>query len=67
MLYRKLRPPWCNFALMKECRDNILVRKMTAQRHYNFAVSPSGKPPRTGFADIRSRLTREDFVVASKY
>ena len=40
---------------------------MIAQRHYNFAVSPSGKPPRTGFADIRSRLTREDFVVASKY
>ena len=36
MLYRKMRHPWCNFAL-KECRDNILVRKMTAQRHYNFA------------------------------
>lgn len=31
-----------------------------------FAVSPSGKPPRTGFADIRSRLTREDFVIVSK-
>lgn len=37
MLYRKMRHPWCNFALMKECRDNILVRKMTARRHYNFA------------------------------
>ena len=36
MLYRKMRHPWCNFAL-KEYRDNILVRKMTAQRHYNFA------------------------------
>ena len=67
MLYRKMRHPWCNFALMKECRDNILVRKMTAQRQSMFAVSPIGKPPRTGFADIRSRLTREDFVVASKY
>ena len=66
MLYRKMRHPWCNFALTKECRDNILVRKMTAQQQYMFAVSPSGKPPRTGFADIRSRLTREDFVVAIK-
>lgn len=66
MLYRKMRHPWCNFALTKECRDNILVRKMTAQQQSTFAVSPSGKPPRTGFADIRSRLTREDFVVVSK-
>lgn len=31
MLYHKMRHPWCNFALMKECRDNILVRKKTAQ------------------------------------
>lgn len=31
MLYRKMRHPWYNFALMKECRDNFLVRKMTAQ------------------------------------
>lgn len=38
MLYRNMRHPWCNFALMKECRDNFLVRKMTAQRHSNFAV-----------------------------
>lgn len=37
MLYRKMRHPWCNFALMKEYRDIILVRKMTAKRHYNFA------------------------------
>ena len=37
MLYRKMRHPWCNFALIKEYRYNILVRKMTAQRHYNFA------------------------------
>lgn len=66
MLYRKMRHPWCNFALIKKCRDKISLRKMIAQRHYNFAVSPSGKPPRTGFADIRSRLTREDFVVAIK-
>lgn len=36
MLYRNMRHPWCNFALMKECRDNFLVRKMTAQRHSNF-------------------------------
>ena len=66
MLYRKMRHPWCNFALIKKCRDKISLRKMIAQRHSNFAVSPSGKPPRTGFADIRSRLTREDFVVAIK-
>ena len=37
MLYRKMRHPWCNFALMKDSRANILVRKMTAKRHYNFA------------------------------
>ena len=37
MLYRKMSHPWCNFAIMKECRDNFLVRKMTAQRHSNFA------------------------------
>ena len=37
MLYRNMRHPWCNFVLMKECRDNFLVRKMTAQRHSNFA------------------------------
>ena len=37
ILYRKMRHPWFSFAPMKECRDNILVRKMTAQRHYNFA------------------------------
>ena len=30
MLYRKMRHPWCNFALMKEYRDNILVRKINA-------------------------------------
>lgn len=66
MLYRKMRHPWCYFALMKECRNNILVRKMTAQEQSTIAVSPSGKLPRTGFADIRSRLSREDFVVVSK-
>ena len=32
-----MRYPGCNFVLMKEYRDNILVRKMTAQRHSNFA------------------------------
>ena len=37
MLYLKMRPPWCNFALMKKCRDKILVRKMIAQRYSNFA------------------------------
>lgn len=37
MLYRKMRHSWCNFAVMKECRDKILVRKMTAQRQSNFA------------------------------
>lgn len=31
MLYRKMRHPWCNFAFMKEYRDNFLVRKMVAQ------------------------------------
>ena len=51
----------------KNIVKKIAVRKMVAQRYSIFAVSPSGKPPRTGFADIRSRLTREDFVVASKY
>ncbi|WP_303027777.1 hypothetical protein [Duncaniella muris] len=40
---------------------------MIAQRQSNFAVSPSGKPPRTGCADLRSRLTREGFAVTSKY
>lgn len=29
MLYRNMRHPWCNFALMKECRDNFLVSKMS--------------------------------------
>lgn len=67
MLYRKMRHPWCNFAFKEECRVSFLLRKMVAHRYSTFAVSPSGKPPRTGFADIRSRLTREDFVVASKY
>ena len=38
MLYRKMRYPWCNYALMKEYRDNILVRKMTAHQHSNFAL-----------------------------
>ena len=37
MLYHKMRHPWCNFALTKKCRDNFLVRKMTAQLHSNFA------------------------------
>ena len=60
-------PPLVYFALKKKFRKKIAVRKMIAQRYSIFAVSPSGKPPRTGFADIRSRLTREDFVVASKY
>lgn len=64
MLYRKMRHPWCNFALMKKCRNKIAVRKMTAQQQSNFAVSPSGKPPRIGIADICSRLTHEDSVVA---
>lgn len=27
MLYRKMRHPWCNFALMKECRN----KKRSAQ------------------------------------
>ena len=67
MLYRKMRHLGYNFALIEECRVSFLMRKMVAQRYSIFAVSPSGKPPRTGFADIRSRLTREDFVVASKY
>ena len=66
MLYRKMRHPWCNFAVMKECLNNFFVRRMIAQRPSNFAVSPSGKPPRTGVANIRSRLTREDLVVALK-
>lgn len=42
MLYRTMRHPWCNFALMKKCRDKISLRKMIAQRHSNFAVSPNG-------------------------
>lgn len=67
ILYCKMRHPWCNFALMKKCRNKIAVRKMTAQQQSNFAVSPSGKPPRTGCADLRSRLTREGFAVTSKY
>lgn len=37
MLYRKMRHPWCNFALMKECCNKIAVRKMIAQRQSNFA------------------------------
>ncbi len=64
VLYRKMRHHWCNFALMKKCRNKIAVRKMTAQQQSNFAVSPSGKPPRIGIADICSRLTHEDSVVA---
>jgi len=41
----------------------MVPRKM---RHYiiNFAVSPSGKPPRTGYADMRSWQTREVYAVA---
>lgn len=35
MLYRKMRHPWCNFAL-KECRNKNAVRKMTAQRQSTF-------------------------------
>lgn len=38
---------------------------MVAHQSSNFAVSPSGKPPRTGFADMRSRLTREGFAVVA--
>ena len=37
MLSRKMRHLWCNFALMNECRDNFLVRKIIAQRQSNFA------------------------------
>lgn len=38
---------------------------MIAHQGSNFAVSPSDKPLRTGFADMRSRLTREGFAVAA--
>ena len=37
MLYRKMRHPWCNFALMVKCRDKSKVRKMVALRHSNIA------------------------------
>lgn len=36
MLYRKMRHPWCNFALMKECRNKNAVHKMVAQRQSTF-------------------------------
>ncbi len=37
MLYRKMRHPWCIFALIEECRVSFLMRKMVAQRYSNFA------------------------------
>ncbi len=37
MLYRKMRHPWCNFALIEECRVSFLMRKMVAQRQSIFA------------------------------
>lgn len=38
MLYRKMRHPWCIFALIEECRVSFLMRKMVAHRQANFAA-----------------------------
>lgn len=65
MRYHKMRHRWFSFALIKEILEKMTVRKMVAQRLSNFAVSQSGKPPRTGYADMRSRLTRKDFAIAA--